>query len=225
MCRFPPALGNYGGAPFPQRVLRGIPPATPPVKYFQTFHSTCIVLIGIAIIVYGRWLKFSRFFLYQTRFKGFMDNSKIETEVAKVLDPSGFELVDLKMASHNGKPLLQVFVDREQGGVLLDDCTALSEKIGECLDANNFYENGYFLEVSSPGVDRVVKKEKDFKRFAGRQVKVRLKRPVNGSRVYYGTISGFENGQVLLSGDLKFSLEDIDEARLNPTDDEILKGK
>jgi len=154
-----------------------------------------------------------------------MDNSKIETAVAAALDLSGFELVDLKMASHNGKPLLQVFVDREVGGVTLDDCTALSEKVGECLDTNNFYENGYFLEVSSPGMDRVIRKEKDFKRFAGRQIKVRLKRPVNGSRVFYGAIAGFENGQVLLTGDLKFSLEEIEEARLNPTDDEILKGK
>lgn len=154
-----------------------------------------------------------------------MDKAKLETEVEKTLDASGFELVDLKLASHNGKPLIQVFVDREHGGVNLDDCGALSEKVGECLDANNFYENGYFLEVSSPGVDRVLRKEKDFKRFKGRHLKVRLKRPVNNSRVYYGDITGFENGQVHLSGDLKFSLEDIDEARLHPTDDEILKGK
>jgi ribosome maturation factor RimP len=154
-----------------------------------------------------------------------MDKSKLESEIENTLGAAGFELVDLKLASHNGKPLLQAFVDREQGGVTLDDCTALSEKVGACLDMNNFYENGYFLEVSSPGMDRVLKKEKDFKRFAGRQVKVRLKRPVNGSRVYYGAVTGFENGQVHLSGDLKFSLEDIDEARLNPTDEEILKGK
>ncbi|MDO8805467.1 MAG: ribosome maturation factor RimP, partial [Elusimicrobiota bacterium] len=137
----------------------------------------------------------------------------------------GFELVDLKMASHNGKPLLQLFVDREVGGVNLDDCADLSEKVGAFLDTNNYYENGYFLEVSSPGVDRVLKKEKDFRRFAGRQAMVRLKRPVNGSRVYYGAIEGFENGQALLSGGLKFSLEDIDEARLHPADDEIFKRK
>lgn len=154
-----------------------------------------------------------------------MDKPKIEAEVNNTLAQSGFELVDLKMASHNGKPLLQLFVDREVGGVNLDDCAALSEKVGECLDANNFYENGYFLEVSSPGIDRVVRKEKDFKRFKGQQAMVRLKRPLNGSRVYYGAIEGFENGQALLSGGLKFNLEDIDEARLHPADDEIFKRK
>ena len=154
-----------------------------------------------------------------------MDKAKIETEVAGMLAQAGFELVDLKTASHNGKPLLQIFVDREAGGVNLDDCAALSEKVGACLDTNNFYENGYFLEVSSPGVDRVIRKEKDFKRFAGQQAMVRLKRPLNGSRVYYGAIEGFENGQALLSGGLKFSLEDIDEARLHPADDELFKRK
>ena len=154
-----------------------------------------------------------------------MDRSKIESEVGNAVAQNGFELVDLRTASHNGKPLLQVFVDREVGGVNLDDCAALSEKIGECLDANNFYENGYFLEVSSPGVDRVIKKERDFIRFKGQQAMVRLKRPVNGSRVYYGAIDGFENGQALLSGGLKFNLEEIDEARLHPADDEIFKRK
>ncbi|OIN99941.1 MAG: hypothetical protein AUJ51_11630 [Elusimicrobia bacterium CG1_02_56_21] len=154
-----------------------------------------------------------------------MDNSKILSAVDAALAESGYELVDLRMASHNGKPLLQIYVDREIGGVNLDDCAALSEKVGTCLDTNNYYENGYFLEVSSPGIDRVLKKEKDFKRFAGRQAKVRLKRPVDGSRVFYGAIEGFENGQVLLSGGLKFSLEDIDEARLHPTDDELFRRK
>jgi len=154
-----------------------------------------------------------------------MDKSTIEREVENTLAQSGFELVDLRMASHNGKPLLQVFVDREVGGVNLDDCADLSEKVGTCLDTNNYYENGYFLEVSSPGIDRVIRKEKDFKRFAGQQAMVRLKRPANGSRVYYGAIDGFGNGQVLLSGGLKFSLEDIDEARLHPADDEIFKRK
>ena len=154
-----------------------------------------------------------------------MDKSKLETEINSALEAAGFELVDIKLASHNGKPLLQAFVDRENGGVNLDDCERLSEKVGAFLDMNNYYENGYFLEVSSPGIDRVLKKEKDFKRFMGQQVKVRLKRPVNNARVYYGAITGFENGQLLLTGDLKFGLEDIDEARLHPTDDEILKRK
>ena len=55
-------------------------------------------------------------------------------------------------------------------------------------------------------------------------MKVKLKKPFDGARIYYGSITGFENGRVLLSGNLKFRLEDIDEVRLNPDDEEILKG-
>jgi len=155
-----------------------------------------------------------------------MDKITLEKEISAALEGLGFELVDLRIASHNGKPLLQVFTERTNGGITLDECGTLSEKIGEFLDAGNSYENGYFLEVSSPGMDRVVKTEKDFRRFSGMQVKVKLKRPVNGARVHYGAIAGFENGELALSSGSKFSLEEIEEARLHPADDEILhKGK
>jgi ribosome maturation factor RimP len=161
-----------------------------------------------------------------------MDSTEIENTVAQGLEAMGFELTDLKMASHNGKPLLQIFVDKADsvsgeanGGITLDDCALLSGKLGDTLDAANCYPDGYFLEVSSPGVDRVVKKEKDFRRFAGSQVKVRLKKPVEGSRVFYGNIEGVVGGELSLSGGLKFNLADIDEARLHPADDEIFRRK
>jgi len=153
----------------------------------------------------------------------FMDKTILEQEIAAALAGAGFDLVDLRVASHNGKPLIQVFADRENGNITLDECGTLSEKIGEFLDTANLYENGYFLEVSSPGMDRVVKKEKDFRRFMGRQVKVRSKRPINGARVHYGAIAGFEDGEFVLSGGLKFRLEDIDEVRLHPADEDILR--
>lgn len=154
-----------------------------------------------------------------------MDRAKLESEVERLLAEKGFELVDLKTASHNGKPLLQVFIDKVPGGVTLDECATASRDVGESLDSNNFYEDGYFLEVSSPGIDRIVRKEKDFKRFTGQNVKVRLKQPVNGARVFYGALIGFENGEIELSGGLKFKLADIDEARLHPADEDILRGK
>ena len=166
-----------------------------------------------------------------------------------MLADSGFEITDFKEARHNGKPLLQFFVDRvvgavtpppgqaaeaalsakpaaggrPGGGVTLDDCEFLTEKIGAYLDMNNIIEGGYIIEVSSPGIDRVLRREKDFKKFSGSKVKVKLKKPLDKARVYYGTLAGFENGLVLLSDNLKFSLEDIEEARLNPDDEDIFK--
>lgn len=152
-----------------------------------------------------------------------MDKITLEQEISAALSGLGFDLVDLRIASHNGKPLLQIFADRANGNITLDECGTLSEKIGEFLDAGNVYENGYFLEVSSPGVDRVVKSEKDFRRFMGRQVKIRSKRPVSGARVHYGAIAGFESGELALSNGSKFRLEDLDEVRLHPADEDILR--
>ncbi|HAF96106.1 MAG: hypothetical protein A2X34_05115 [Elusimicrobia bacterium GWC2_51_8] len=175
-----------------------------------------------------------------------MDKEELETAVAGTLADSGFEITDFKESRHNGKPLLQFFVDRvteglavspDSGpegpvsggkagrGVTLDDCGLLTEKIGAYLDMNNIIEGGYIIEVSSPGIDRVLRREKDFKKFSGSKVKVELKKPLNKARVYYGTLIGFENGQVLLSDDLKFNLEDIKEVRLNPDDGDIFKDK
>ena len=163
-----------------------------------------------------------------------MDKEKLEALAAPILLESGFEITDFKLSRMNSKPLLQFFVDRmTEGvppapaagkGVTLDDCGTLTEKVGAYLDMNNVIEGGYIIEVSSPGMDRVLRHEKDFKKFSGSKVKVKLKKPFDGARVYYGAIAGFENGRVLLSGDLKFSLEDIEEVRLNPDDEDILKG-
>ncbi len=152
-----------------------------------------------------------------------MQKELIEKETEPLLIENGFELVDLKVLKMGGKLLLQFFIDRPEGGVTLEDCGAMSDKLGSHLDMNDVLEGGYILEISSPGIDRVLKKEKDFLKFKGSQVKIKLKKPVNNARVYYGELLALENGAVLLSGDLKFELNDIEETRLNPGDEEILK--
>lgn len=173
---------------------------------------------------------FGRFFFFVHRTA--MDKSDLEKCVSQALEAAGFELVDLKLGSHNGKPLLQAFVDKAgsvsgeaNGGITLDDCAELSETIGTALDAAGHYPDGYCLEVSSPGVDRVLKQEKDFRRFSGSQVKVKLKKPVGGARVFYGAISGISNGELTLSDGTKFNLADVDEARLHPADEDLFRGK
>jgi len=152
-----------------------------------------------------------------------MERELIEKETEPLLTEQGFELVDLKVTKMGGKLLLQFFIDRVGGGVTLEDCGLMSEKLGSYIEMNNVLEGGYILEISSPGVDRVLRKEKDFLKFKGSKVKIKLKKPLNNARVYYGELLGFESGVVFLSGDLKFNLNDIEEARLNPGDDDILK--
>lgn len=151
-----------------------------------------------------------------------MDKERLEKEVEKLLEDAGFELVDLKYGRHHAKSFVQFFVDKAGGGITLDECGELSDRIGSFIDMNGIIDGGYVLEVSSPGLDRVLRKEKDFVKYAGQKVRVRLKLPVDNSRVYYGVLQGFENGAVLLSDGLKFELGNVEEVRLNPDYEDVV---
>lgn len=146
---------------------------------------------------------------------------EIEKKLEELFENTGFDIVDVKIL--RGKNLtLQVFIDKEKGAVTLKDCEEWSDKIGSFIDMNSIIEGSYILEVSSPGIDRIIKKPKDFERFKGKDVKITLKRPINGTRIYYSKIVGFKDGKAVFN-DIEFSMDDIEEIRLNPTDDEILK--
>jgi ribosome maturation factor RimP len=147
-----------------------------------------------------------------------MELSAIERAVEPVLEQEKAELVDLKFVQEGHRWVLKVFLDKA-GGVTLDDCAYFSDRIGAALDESEAIGKSYVLEVSSPGIDRVVKKEKDFKRFAGQPVKIRLKLPQNGQRNFKGRLAGFEEGKVIVESAgkaLQFAPEQIDEARLDP---------
>ncbi|MBV8659262.1 MAG: ribosome maturation factor RimP [Burkholderiales bacterium] len=125
----------------------------------------------------------------------------------------GYELVDLEMA-HNG--LVRVFIDKP-AGITLDDCTLVSNHLTRLFTVENIpYER---LEVSSPGLDRPLKKEADFVRFAGEQVKIKLRLPLDGKKTVQGTLKGFSDGNVQVAvGEqlVTVPMAQIDKARLVP---------
>ncbi len=146
-----------------------------------------------------------------------MNAHELEKLLTPLVEQESAEIVDLRYAKEGPKWVLRVFLDKE-GGITLDDCAHFSERIGSFLDSEKAIDRAYVLEVSSPGLDRVLRKEKDFERFKGRKVKVRLKAPENGQRNFYGTLLGFENGKVVTEGGgirSEFPLSAIDEARLD----------
>jgi len=101
------------------------------------------------------------------------DITEKATEIAAALLASrGMELVDLEYKREGRQMVLRLFIDRE-GGVTLDDCAEVSREVSEVLDVEDFIHDNYTLEVSSPGVNRPLKKESDFLRFRGSLVKVR----------------------------------------------------
>jgi ribosome maturation factor RimP len=146
------------------------------------------------------------------------DLQLIEETIENALAQDAFELVDMKYLQEGGRWVLRFYVDKH-GGITLDDCERISEKIGSILDATDAMTHAYHLEVSSPGVDRIIKKERDFERFSGHRVKVRLKKAVDGRRRYQGYLRGLEAEAVVLeSGDstVRLPLAAIEETRLDP---------
>ncbi len=146
-----------------------------------------------------------------------MDAKDIEALLTPLIEQEGGELVDLQWRREGPQWVLRLFLDK-QGGITLDDCAYFSDRVGAMLDEGDKIAQSYVLEVSSPGLDRVIKKDKDFERFAGKPVKLRLKLPENGQRRFSGILKGLNQGKVEIqvADDLKaFARETIDELRLD----------
>jgi ribosome maturation factor RimP len=138
----------------------------------------------------------------------------IERLVEQVVSGLGYELVDLE-TSPKGR-LVRVFIDIERG-ITVDDCAAVSNQLSRVFEVENFdYDR---LEVSSPGLDRPLKKQSDFERFVGSQVQVRLRMPIGNQRNFVGVLNGLVEGEVQLStekGDIALPYDEIEKARLVP---------
>jgi len=127
----------------------------------------------------------------------------------------GYELVDLQVSNRGG--LLRLFIDKP-GGIGLEDCAAVSRQLIRVLEVEGVeYDR---LEVSSPGLDRPLRKAQDFVRFAGQKVDVRMRTPdASGRRRFVGVLRGENEGRVSLELDgqmVALAIEDIDRARLVP---------
>ncbi len=126
----------------------------------------------------------------------------------------GYELVDFE-TSPRGR-LMRVFID-SPNGITVDDCATVSNQLTRVFEVENVdYDR---LEVSSPGLDRALKKPPDFERFAGQDVQVRLRMAINNQRNYAGVLNGIKDGMVQLEtekGPVEVPFEEIEKARLVP---------
>ncbi|MEN8160876.1 MAG: ribosome maturation factor RimP [Myxococcota bacterium] len=123
--------------------------------------------------------------------------------IEPIVEDHGLELVDIER--HQGRPpwTVRVIVDTRDGDgrVPVDRCAELSREIGAHLDARDTIKAAYSLEVSSPGLDRVLAREKDFTAAAGREIKLETRAPIDGRRRFRGRLLGFEDGEVRLEVD------------------------
>ena len=132
-----------------------------------------------------------------------MSKEKIESVVEKIVSDiiagSKLELVDVEYVKEHDW-YLRVFLDKESG-MEIDDCQWVSERLEAKLDETDLIKDHFYLEVSSPGLDRSLKKERDFVRHAGDKVEVKTYEPINGQKVFIGNLIG------LFDGDIRMDLD------------------
>ena len=123
----------------------------------------------------------------------------VSSVVEGILEGTEMELVDVEYVRERDW-YLRVYLDKP-GGVDLDDCQIVSEKLSEVLDAEDPIKENYLLEVSSPGLDRVLKKDKDFVRYQGAEVDVQLFKPVDGKKQFTGALGEFTDTTITIQVD------------------------
>ena len=125
---------------------------------------------------------------------------RTEELLKPITEAHGFEVVDVEFVKEGGNRFLRAYIDKE-GGITVDDCEIASRALSDKLDEEDFIEESYILEVSSPGLDRPLKKEADFVKFQGEIIDVKLYKAVNGSKQYQGKLLGLENGMLSIEED------------------------
>jgi ribosome maturation factor RimP len=151
-----------------------------------------------------------------------VDLQKLQEVVTPVVEGQGYELVDVEWKHEHGQWILRVFIDRREGAtdpnVSVDDCANVSHELSAVLDVSDVIAPAYSLEVSSPGLDRPLKKESDFRRFVGQKARIRTRHPVGENRRNFsGRLLSVEAGKVRIDvGDqvCEVPVDDVEKANL-----------
>ena len=122
---------------------------------------------------------------------------RAEEMILPLVEAQRFELVDVEYVKEAGNWYLRVYIDKE-GGITVDDCELISRAFSDLLDEADFIEDSYILEVSSPGLGRPLKKEKDYARSMGKELEIRTYRPIDKQKEFYGILLAYDNNSVTI---------------------------
>lgn len=122
---------------------------------------------------------------------------KTEELLLPIVEEHGFELVDVEYVKEGGTWYLRAYIDKP-GGIAVDDCEVVSRAFSDILDEKDYIEDTYIFEVSSPGLGRPLKKEKDFARSMGEEVEVRTYRAIDRQKEFVGILKGYDKDTVTL---------------------------
>lgn len=122
---------------------------------------------------------------------------KAEALILPIVEAQGFELVDVEYVKEGSNYYLRAYIDKPQG-ITVDDCEIVSRAFSQKLDEEDFIEEAYIMEVSSPGLGRPLKKEKDYKRSMGKELEIRTYRAVNREKEFYGILTAYDENSVTI---------------------------
>ena len=123
--------------------------------------------------------------------------TRTEELITPILDRMNFELVDVEYVKEGGTWYLRAYIDKE-GGITVNEFEAVAQEMNEILDREDFVEDSYVFEVSSPGLGRPLKKEKDYIRSMGKEVEIRTYRAINREKEFYGILSAYDENTVTI---------------------------
>ena len=126
--------------------------------------------------------------------------TKTEELILPILERMNFELVDVEYVKEGSIYYLRAYIDKE-GGITVNDCEAVAREMNELLDEKDFIPESYTFEVSSPGLGRPLKKEKDYVRNMGKEVEIRTYRAINRSKEFYGFLTAYDKDSVTIDAD------------------------
>ncbi len=139
--------------------------------------------------------------------------ANIEERVEKLLQSKinelGYELYDVEYAKEGKNYFLRIFIDKD-GGIDLEDCEKVNDGIMDLLDEADYIKEQYFLEVSSPGIERILRKDKHLEKNIGTEINIKLfKKDENGNKEYQGILKSFNENEIELEDDIKIERKNI----------------
>ena len=141
----------------------------------------------------------------------------VEDILVPAAEAENIEIIDVQYLKENGNWVAKVFIDKKNG-VTIDDCEKMSYIFGDILDAGGILNESYVLEVSSPGINRALKKEKDFKKFTGAKARIQTFNAINNQRNFLGEILSANDGKIKINdvtnGEIEIDFADIKKANL-----------
>jgi ribosome maturation factor RimP len=154
-----------------------------------------------------------------------MKQKELTTIIQPVVEDLGFDLWGIEYLPQKSGALVRIYIDHEEG-ISVDNCADCSREISAVLEVEDPIKSAYVLEVSSPGLDRVLFDSEQFNSYLGDQAKVKLAQPVNGSRKITGTIESVKDDEITLVnevGEYMFNMSNVMKARLQPQYDGVKK--